>query len=89
MHLPIVLFIAFGVLFGLATYSNRHLFSEGSTRRGAGRDDPLDGRLAWVAGCALLWPLLALTGLYGAWYRSRVRPVARASSDPRSPASRR
>ncbi|MFN5165894.1 MAG: hypothetical protein ACK5UM_07745 [Pseudomonadota bacterium] len=89
MNLPIVLFLAFGVLFGLATYSNRHLFSEGSTRRGAGRGDPLDGRLAWVAGCALLWPLLLLTGLYGAWYRSRVRAAARSSSRRAATATRR
>ena len=86
MNLPIVLFLAIGVLFGLATYSNRHLFSEGSTKRGAGRGDPLDGRLAWVAMCTVLWPLMVLTGLYGAWYRSRVkvavRVAARRDRDP-------
>ncbi len=80
MKLPIVLFLAIGVLFGLATYTNRHLFSEGSTKRGAGRGDPLDGRLAWVAMCALLWPVMALTGLFGVWNRSRAKVPARVAA---------
>ena len=77
MNLPIVLFLAFGVLFGLATYSNRHLFSEGSTRRGAGRGDPLDGRLAWVAGCALLWPF-SDERFFAPWRPLPVAPIGRA-----------
>lgn len=89
MNLPIVLFLAIGVLFGLATYSNRHLFSEGSTKRGAGRGDPLDSRLAWVAMCAVLWPVMALTGLYGAWYRSRARVAVRPHGHPADPGGRR
>lgn len=51
MTSTIVLFLAFGAFFGLATYSNRHLFSEGQTRRtdtAKGPRDPLDGR---VCGC--------------------------------------
>jgi hypothetical protein len=76
--MPIVLFLVFGAFFGLATYSNRHLFSEGPRRRDDdGERDPLDGRLMWVAICTCLWPLLAMTGLYAAWRRARAHVHAR------------
>ncbi len=78
MTTPIVLFLVFGALFGLATYSNRHLFNEGPRRRAdAGERDPLDGRLMWVAISTCLWPLLAMTGVYALWRRSQVRVRAR------------
>ena len=65
MVTPIVLFLMFGALFGLVTYSNRHHFSEGTARRtGPGEKDPMDTRLAWVVLCSALWPLMALTGMY-------------------------
>lgn len=75
MNLTIGLFIAIGALFGLMTFSHRHLFSEGSTRPtdpGAARG--LDGRTMWVALCAALWPLLVVSGVFGWWYR-RARAV--------------
>ena len=72
MNLPIVLFLAFGVLFGLATYSNRHLFSEGSTRNtGTVKRDPLDGRLTWMTLNSVLWPMFAFTGTYSILRRRR------------------
>ncbi len=78
MTTPIVLFLVFGACFGLATYSNRHLFSEGPRRRAdEGERDPLDGRLMWVAICTCLWPLLAMTGVYGFWRQSQARVQAR------------
>lgn len=65
MATPIILFLVFGALFGLATYSNRHHFSEGTTRQtSAAEKDPMDSRLAWTLICSCLWPLMALTGLY-------------------------
>ncbi len=72
MTLPVAvaLFTLFGALFGLATHANRHLFSEGHTRRNASDDaDPMQTRLAWVLLCAALWPLMALTGLYSWWVK--------------------
>jgi hypothetical protein len=71
---PIILFFVFGACFGVFTYSNRHLFSEGPTRRDdAGSRPSLGGRLMWIVTCACLWPVMALTGLYSLWHLSRVR----------------
>jgi hypothetical protein len=70
----IVSFLVVGALFGLVTYSNRHLFSEGSTTRAQGGErGPMDGRTMWVAVSLFLWPILMLTGLYSLVYRSRAR----------------
>jgi len=67
----IVAFLAFGALFGLATYSKRHLFSEGWTRNtGTEARDAMDGRVPWVLTCTCLWPIYVLTGLYSWWRRS-------------------
>jgi hypothetical protein len=67
----IVLFLAFGVCFGLATFSHRHRFSEGSSR--ADDDDSITQRVIWVASCSALWPLLAVTGVLSALRLRRVR----------------
>ena len=77
MNLPIALFLVFGFCFGLASYSNRHLFSEGPTqRRDKGKADPLDGRLMWTLICTMLWPIMVLTGLNSWWILSRRRALA-------------
>jgi len=71
-------FLVFGALFGLATYSPRHLFSEGPTRwPQKGSSGPGDRRLMWVLICTALWPLMALTGMYSLWR------LARAPRQPR------
>jgi hypothetical protein len=71
---PMVLFLVFGALFGLATYSNRHLFSEGpTTRNDPEAEDTLRSRLTWTLVCSALWPLMALTGLYSVWLLARRR----------------
>jgi hypothetical protein len=69
----IVLFLAFGVCFGLATFSHRHLFSEGSSR--PDDDNTPMQRVIWVASCSALWPLLAVTGVLSAWRLRRLRRV--------------
>jgi hypothetical protein len=71
----IILFLAFGACFGLATFSNRHLFSEGSSRanHSGGSDDTIVQRVIWVASCSALWPLLAMTGALSALRLRRVR----------------
>ena len=62
---PIMLFLAFGAVFGAATAWHRHLFSEGTTvkREGDAKSDLL-GKLAWVVMCTCLWPLMAVSGVY-------------------------
>jgi hypothetical protein len=80
MNTLIVSFLVFGALFGLATYSNRHLFSEGSTSRSDhGERGPMDGRAMWVAISCFLWPILMLTGLFSAWHRSRAKAGVRVT----------
>ncbi len=77
MTTAIVLFFAFGACFGLATFSRRHLFSEGPSRRAghgpAGNDDTLLQRVIWVLVCSALWPLMAVAGLVSLWRLRRVR----------------
>jgi Ca2+/H+ antiporter len=72
MNLPLALalFVVFGTLFGLATHSHRHLFSEGHSKRSAADErDPLQSRFAWTLLCSALWPLMALTGLFSWWVK--------------------
>ena len=77
MNWPIALFLIFGFCFGLVTYSNRHLFSEGRTkRRDNSENDLLDGRVMWTLTCTMLWPVMVLTGLNTWWILSRRRAVA-------------
>ena len=66
MTWPIALYLLVGAVFGLLTYSKRHLFSEGPSKA-SGDSDSLGGRLMWAAICSCLWPLMALTGLYSGW----------------------
>jgi hypothetical protein len=74
---PIVLFLLFGAVFGLVTFSNRHLFSEGPTTRDeSGNAGPLLARLGWALLCSALWPIMLLTGLYSVWLRARRRVAA-------------
>ena len=75
-ELVIVLFLAVGVVFGLATYSRRHLFGEGPPDQYADAADGLKGRLFWVTVCTFLWPLQLVSGLHGLWrvYSAARRP---------------
>lgn len=81
MTAPIVLYLLFGAGFGLATFSKRHLFSEGPTQRDDGASGRgLKARLLWALLCTCLWPVMALTGLHSWWLLSRRR--ARAERKP-------
>ena len=80
MNAPIVLFIVIGALFGLMTFSRRHLFSEGGTRAGdPARARGLDGRAVWVATCCALWPLMVVSGSFG-WWRRRAAAIPKDDS---------
>ena len=78
-------FLAFGACFGLATFSRRHLFSEGPSRasQGGDADDTLVQRVIWVLVCSGLWPLMALTGLVSLWRLRRVRVQAQRDNTGR------
>jgi hypothetical protein len=77
LTIPIVLFLLFGALFGLATFPNRHLFSEGPTTRDeSGTVGLLRARLGWALLCSTLWPIMLLTGLHSVWLFARRRAAA-------------
>jgi hypothetical protein len=81
----IFLFLAFGVCFGVVTLPNRHLFSEGGSRKpqpGEGDDTPA-GRVMWVLVCSTLWPIMALTGVYALWRRRRLSQARSNDSSSR------
>jgi hypothetical protein len=64
----IFLFLFLGICFGFASYSNRHLFSEGPQK--ADKPNPtslLEGRVFWVLVCMWLWPIMVITGINSAW----------------------
>jgi hypothetical protein len=65
-------YFGLGIAFGLATATRRHLFSEGPARPPEARHATvMDGPTMWVLTSAFLWPVLALSGVYGAWFRRR------------------
>ncbi len=81
MTLYIVGFLVFGALFGLATFTRRHLFSEGPTTRVEAKPgDFANGRVMWVLICTFLWPVMALTGVHTAWLLARRRVAARRAA---------
>jgi hypothetical protein len=76
-------FLAFGACFGVATFSRRHLFSEGPSRKAkrGDEDDTLMQRVIWVLSCSTLWPLMVLTGVVSLWRLRRVRVQQRRDVD--------
>lgn len=72
MNIYITLFLLFGTCFGVASFSKRHLFSEGPTRPDAnGSSARLVDQFVWIVTCTFLWPLMLLTGLNSAWILAR------------------
>jgi hypothetical protein len=62
------LFLFLGACFGFATYSQRHLFSEGPRKAiDSGQTSFLESRIFWVLLCTLLWPIMVITGINTAW----------------------
>jgi hypothetical protein len=73
MNAYISVFLLIGVCFGLGSFSNRHLFSEGPTRvvEGEAMVSTLGARLFWALVCTFLWPVMLLAGLNSAWILAR------------------
>lgn len=67
MNIYIGLFLLFGAVFGLATFSYQHILSEGphqvETPEGSAT---LGAFLLWALVCTFLWPIMVLTGLNSA-----------------------
>jgi lysylphosphatidylglycerol synthetase-like protein (DUF2156 family) len=64
LNIYIYLFLLFGAVFGLATFSYRHIFSEGPHKVDTPEEgSTLGSRLLWALVCTFLWPIMALTGL--------------------------
>ncbi len=77
----IVLFLLFGAAFGLASFSNRHLFSEGPTQADPGPALASAGsRIFWLLVCTFLWPIMLLAGLNSARILARRRRQQAATS---------
>jgi hypothetical protein len=67
MNLYIYLFLLFGAVFGLSTFSFKHFFSEGPHQVDADEGGAhLGERLLWAMVCTFLWPIMLLTGLNSA-----------------------
>jgi hypothetical protein len=64
----IAAYFGWGACFGLATFSRKHLFSEGPERPlDAAQRGLADSRLVWALICSGLWPLMLLTGILSYW----------------------
>ena len=66
-NIYIFLLLLLGAVFGLSTYSYRHIFSDGhqqvETAKGGAK---LGSRVLWAMVCTFLWPTMVLTGLNSA-----------------------
>lgn len=82
LDIYIYLFLLFGAVFGLATFSYQHIFSEGpdkvETPEGV---SALGGRLLWALVCTFLWPIMVLTGLNSARILAKRKRQAAAAND--------
>jgi len=67
LNIYICLFLLLGLVFGLSTFSYRHLFSEGPHQVDAAEAGAAWGaRVLWAMVCTFLWPIMVLTGLNSA-----------------------
>ena len=67
MNIYIYLFLLFGAVFGLTTFSYRQIFSEGPQQvETTDGGSTLGSRVLWAMVCTFLWPIMLLTGLNSA-----------------------
>ena len=72
MNAYIASFLVVGAVFGLTTYSVRHLFSEGPHKpENTPETQSLSARIFWVMVCTFLWPVMVLTGVNSAFIIAR------------------
>lgn len=63
-QIVISLYLFVGVCLGLATFSNRHLFSEGPDKATqTDQASELKVRIFWTLICTWLWPIMVFTGI--------------------------
>lgn len=81
---PLIVFFVVGALFGVATGSVQHLFSEGRARPAdAGVPVSLASRALWVLISSCLWPILLLAGVPTLYRLAAVRVRAQRGQPPR------
>ena len=80
MNIYISAFLFFGALFGLSTFSFRHIFSEGPQQTDPAEVGPtLGSRVLWALVCTFLWPIMVLTGLNSARILAKRKRQANAA----------
>ena len=81
MNLYICLFLLLGAVFGLSTFSYRHIFSEGPQQiEAAESGHALGSRVLWAMVCTFLWPIMVLTGLNSARIMAKRKRQAMAAN---------
>jgi len=81
VNIYIYLFLLFGAVFGLSTFSYRHFFSEGPHQVGTDKaGSTLGSRVLWAMVCTFLWPIMVLTGLNSARILARRKRQALAAN---------
>ena len=83
MNAWIVMYLLFGTSFGAATFTHRHLFSEGPRKPDEPPGGPSVGsHVFWLMVCTWLWPIMALTGLNTALILAKRRRASLAATPP-------
>jgi len=81
VNIYIYLFLLFGAVFGLTTFSYRHIFSEGPHQiESTEAAHSLGSRVLWAMVCTFLWPIMVLTGLNSARIMARRKRQAMAAN---------
>jgi hypothetical protein len=76
-QIVILLYLFLGICFGFATFSNRHLFSEGPDKENKPEQaSVLEGRTFWIMICTWLWPILVFTGINSAVILAKRKKLA-------------
>ena len=81
LNIYIYLFLLFGAVFGLSTFSYQHIFSEGPSKSETPEGgSTLGARVLWAMVCTFLWPIMILTGLNSAWILAKRKRQAAAAN---------
>ena len=81
----IFVFLFLGMCFGFASYTNRHLFSEGPQKAdNANQNSLLESRVFWVMVCMWLWPIMVITGINTAWILFKRKKNLKLQEQPKN-----